>query len=485
MPLLLGPIEPSSSAKASARPSEASARKLVSLSRNSSLRTPCAKSPSTTSAGLRRCASPERTVPSRSSCASSCPIASCASANGASAAAARGGRLAPARSAGHRPTRASGLRRPSRSRRRSSRAGLVVGGHRKLVFAYVDWFSRVFDCARADRSIGLRAFVRWQSRGSDSPASSAGDDHGMDRCSAASLTAPPSKCNRRSQNRHMPEQRPSTRPFRALTPSCAQAWRVPNLAVAEGRSIAAVFSNSSPVDNPLFTCDRGIRTETGSVPDPCGPAFARSPSRPHGSSRSARITPAAKENRRATDPRRDHLAAHRLDAASAPAIAGARALLLSGSTSMFPLVTQLAALYHKDTHQPAPRVGQGTSGAGHRRSHRRTGRHRRRLARPDHRSRPQRAGLHEDRARRALRHHQQLQPPLQPQPAARRRDLHGTDPQLERSPGATATGPIDLYRPRRLLRYPGCVRGHLPRRNPRRSRPAPPSRKRRAACARR
>jgi phosphate transport system substrate-binding protein len=47
-----------------------------------------------------------------------------------------------------------------------------------------------------------------------------------------------------------------------------------------------------------------------------------------------------------------------------PAVAGARALLLSGSTSMYPLVTQLAALYHKDTHQPEPRVGQGTSGAG-------------------------------------------------------------------------------------------------------------------------
>jgi phosphate transport system substrate-binding protein len=47
-----------------------------------------------------------------------------------------------------------------------------------------------------------------------------------------------------------------------------------------------------------------------------------------------------------------------------PAAAGARGLLLSGSTSMFPLVTQLAALYHKDTHQATPSVGQGTSGAG-------------------------------------------------------------------------------------------------------------------------
>ena len=37
-----------------------------------------------------------------------------------------------------------------------------------------------------------------------------------------------------------------------------------------------------------------------------------------------------------------------------PATAGARALLLSGSTSIFPLMTQLAAAYHKATHQPTP-----------------------------------------------------------------------------------------------------------------------------------
>jgi phosphate transport system substrate-binding protein len=47
-----------------------------------------------------------------------------------------------------------------------------------------------------------------------------------------------------------------------------------------------------------------------------------------------------------------------------PVAAGARALLLSGSTSMYPLVIQIAAIYHKQTHQPTPRVGQGTSGAG-------------------------------------------------------------------------------------------------------------------------
>jgi phosphate transport system substrate-binding protein len=49
-----------------------------------------------------------------------------------------------------------------------------------------------------------------------------------------------------------------------------------------------------------------------------------------------------------------------------PALAGAGGggLLLSGSTSMYPLVIKIAALYHKETHQPEPRVGQGTSGAG-------------------------------------------------------------------------------------------------------------------------
>ncbi len=47
-----------------------------------------------------------------------------------------------------------------------------------------------------------------------------------------------------------------------------------------------------------------------------------------------------------------------------PAVAGARALLIDGSTSVFPLMNQLAAAYHKATHQPTPKVGQGTSDAG-------------------------------------------------------------------------------------------------------------------------
>jgi phosphate transport system substrate-binding protein len=51
-------------------------------------------------------------------------------------------------------------------------------------------------------------------------------------------------------------------------------------------------------------------------------------------------------------------------AVAAPAVAGARALLLSGSTSIYPLMIQLAAAYHKATHQPTPKVGQGTSDAG-------------------------------------------------------------------------------------------------------------------------
>jgi phosphate transport system substrate-binding protein len=47
-----------------------------------------------------------------------------------------------------------------------------------------------------------------------------------------------------------------------------------------------------------------------------------------------------------------------------PATAAARALLIDGSTSIFPLMTQLAAAYHKATHKPEPKVGQGTSDAG-------------------------------------------------------------------------------------------------------------------------
>ncbi len=51
-------------------------------------------------------------------------------------------------------------------------------------------------------------------------------------------------------------------------------------------------------------------------------------------------------------------------ALAAPAAAGARALLLSGSTSIYPLMIQLASAYHKATHQPTPKVNQGTSDAG-------------------------------------------------------------------------------------------------------------------------
>lgn len=51
-------------------------------------------------------------------------------------------------------------------------------------------------------------------------------------------------------------------------------------------------------------------------------------------------------------------------ALAVPAAAGARALLIDGSTSIFPLMNQLAAAYHRATHQPTPKVGQGTSDAG-------------------------------------------------------------------------------------------------------------------------
>jgi phosphate transport system substrate-binding protein len=47
-----------------------------------------------------------------------------------------------------------------------------------------------------------------------------------------------------------------------------------------------------------------------------------------------------------------------------PATAAARALLIDGSTSIFPLMIQLASAYHKATHQPTPQVSQGTSDAG-------------------------------------------------------------------------------------------------------------------------
>jgi phosphate transport system substrate-binding protein len=51
-------------------------------------------------------------------------------------------------------------------------------------------------------------------------------------------------------------------------------------------------------------------------------------------------------------------------ALAVPAAAGARALLLDGSTSVFPLMKELAAAYHKATKEPEPKVNQGTSDAG-------------------------------------------------------------------------------------------------------------------------
>lgn len=50
--------------------------------------------------------------------------------------------------------------------------------------------------------------------------------------------------------------------------------------------------------------------------------------------------------------------------AGVPAMAQAKALLIDGSTSVFPLMGQLASAYHKATHAPTPKVGQGTSGVG-------------------------------------------------------------------------------------------------------------------------
>lgn len=51
-------------------------------------------------------------------------------------------------------------------------------------------------------------------------------------------------------------------------------------------------------------------------------------------------------------------------ALAAPAAASARSLLIDGSTSVFPLMSQLASAYHRATHAPTPKVGQGTSDAG-------------------------------------------------------------------------------------------------------------------------
>jgi phosphate transport system substrate-binding protein len=47
-----------------------------------------------------------------------------------------------------------------------------------------------------------------------------------------------------------------------------------------------------------------------------------------------------------------------------PATAGARQLIIGGSTSMLPLVQKLAAAYHKSTHSPTPKVGGCESDCG-------------------------------------------------------------------------------------------------------------------------
>jgi phosphate transport system substrate-binding protein len=44
--------------------------------------------------------------------------------------------------------------------------------------------------------------------------------------------------------------------------------------------------------------------------------------------------------------------------------ASSRALRIDGSTSVFPLMSQLAAAWHSAAHEPTPHVGQGTSDVG-------------------------------------------------------------------------------------------------------------------------
>ena len=128
-----------------------------------------------------------------------------------------------------------------------------------------------------------------------------------------------------------------------------------------------------------------------------------------------------------------------------PVAAGARALLLSGSTSMFPLVIQLAALYHKDTHQPTPSVGQGTSGAGI--DEVAAGRvDIGDVSRDPIIGQDPKGLVFTKIARDALCVITNKSNPISNlSAAAGRTDLHRTNSQLERSPGATATGPIDLY----------------------------------------
>jgi phosphate transport system substrate-binding protein len=115
-----------------------------------------------------------------------------------------------------------------------------------------------------------------------------------------------------------------------------------------------MFTNSSQVENVLFTV-AGQETSTLAHDAPLGDRW------PNGGL-NRRITYAKEPDVRTTRTLTVSLIAAL--ALAAPVDAGARALLLDGSTSIFPLMNQLAAAYHKATRQPTPKVGQGTSDAG-------------------------------------------------------------------------------------------------------------------------
>ncbi len=86
-------------------------------------------------------------------------------------------------------------------------------------------------------------------------------------------------------------------------------------------------------------------------------------------SKSRNLAPATtKAHKRPTKALRSALAGCLLAAVAlaspASTFAGGRAITISGSTSIFPLMIQLAAAWHKATHEPTPHVGQGTSDVG-------------------------------------------------------------------------------------------------------------------------
>jgi phosphate transport system substrate-binding protein len=114
-----------------------------------------------------------------------------------------------------------------------------------------------------------------------------------------------------------------------------------------------MFTNSSQVENVLFTA--GVPRGRTLAHD-ARPAFGPT------ADATARLRKQKEPNVRTTRTLTVSLIAAL--ALAAPAVAGARALLIDGSTSVFPLMTQLAAAYHKATKQPTPKVGQGTSDAG-------------------------------------------------------------------------------------------------------------------------